>query len=408
MSKEQKRKLLGDPLDPPTYEEQIEAEGSSSSPGRSSENKQESCSRSVNSTGDNHTSLGMPDPEPDFGADMHNVSAEEIHRLRQEQEDLQRQFEEKLLELEQAGIKLPRALYRFVLWAVIFLGAVLGLLLINQAVRFAGQVSVLSLPWNLLALAGFAVFFTVILVVVVKLFGNFLAFRSLVQIDLKALNLLVERRRFRLLAEEKKEQAKLVLIGYLQDFQIENQKGLNSGLNQQDVTKIGTARQRLLDNQGHLDASLWLQEFENNFVHILDKAARLRIRTYTRNVALGTAASPIKIIDQFIVLYASLQLINELLQIYNLRPALGQSATILARSVIQAYLSGVIGEHSEAGMESFADYYESIFGEISFASGLSAVTDATRYILPKASEGALNGFLLWRLGRQAQKMVRPV
>ncbi len=356
----------------------------------------------------NDTGLGRPDPEPDPEAELEQVSAEDIQQLRQEQEELQRQFEEKLLELEKTGLKIPGFISKVALWVGVFLGAVLGLFLLNQGLRFAGQISGLDLPWNALAIAGFALFVGVILLIAIRLANRLLAFRSLTRFDLKALNLLAERRRFRLLAEKKQQEARTILTGYIQDFGPQQIKDRVIGLKTEERSGLLACRDRLLDSQGYMDAASWLQDFEANFVQVLDKTARSRIRAYTRSVALGTAASPIKFIDQLIVLYAAFKMISELMQIYNLRPALGQSAAILARSIIQAYLSGVIGEQSEAGLESFADYYESIFGEISFATGLSAATEATRYILPKASEGALNGFLLWRLGRQAQRMVRPL
>ncbi len=354
------------------------------------------------------TGLGQPDPEPDSEEDTSRVSREEIEELRQEQEKLNREFQEKLLELERTGIRIPRALYRTLVWAAVFLGAILGLFLVTQGVRFAGQVSALTMPWNVLAGAGFALFTAAILVVVFKLAGKFLAFRRMDKIDLKALNLLAERRRFRQLAEQKKDEAKPVLLNYLQEFQIPEREAEGLGMDQEAVRRLKTYRQNLLDKQGYTDSSGWIQEFQESFMHVLDGIARKRIRSYSRNVALGTAASPIRFVDQLIVLYSSLKLISDLMQIYNLRPAFGQSATVLARSIIQAYLSGVIGEHSEAGVDTFAEYYQSIFGEISFASGVSAATDATRFVLPKVSEGALNGFLLWRLGKQAQGMLRPV
>jgi len=356
------------------------------------------------------TGLGQPDFEPisQDRQNIKNISHEEMDSLRLDQEDLRRQFEEKLLEFEKTGIRIPVAIYRTVLWIMIFTGAVLGLFMIVQGVRFAGQVSSLAFPWNVLATALFLFFLGIILLVVVMVLKKFLAFKTLARIDLKALNKLAERKRFQQLAQRKKDEARGVLAGYLQDYNINDPRTAVPGLEKADLKKLVLFRQSLMDKKGYVDSARWLREFNESFVHVLDKAARKRIRAYTSTVAVGTAASPVKFIDQMIVLYASLKLIGELLEIYNLRPAFGQSALILSRAIIQAYLSGVIGEQSETGVEAFSDYYESIFGEISFATGISAATDATRFILPKVSEGALNGFLIWRLGRQAQKMLRPL
>ncbi|WP_291320149.1 DUF697 domain-containing protein [Desulfonatronospira sp.] len=406
---EKSRTLLGDPLDQ-SFEGRVRNSRGQKKQDSRQEEVQGKAEQERRDPGFRRrdTGLGQPDPEPGRDDDVRDVSREEMQNLRREQEKLKRQLEEKLLDLERTGIRIPRVIYRTALWTAVFLGALLGLYLLSQGVRFAGQVSALNMPWNILAVSGFALFTGVILVVVIKLAGRFLAFRSLSSVDIKALKMLAQRRRFRWLAQQKQDEAREALAGYLKDYRLKDLDADALGLDRQEVARIDSCRQNLLDSYGHLDSATWLTQMDETFVHALDKAANRRIRLYSRNVGLGTAASPIKFIDQLIVLYASLKLISELLQIYNLRPALGQSAAILSRSIIQAYLSGIIGEHSEAGVETFGDYYQSIFGEISFATGVSAATDAARYALPKVGEGALNGFLVWRLGRQARRMVRPL
>ncbi|EFI33571.1 hypothetical protein Dthio_PD0905 [Desulfonatronospira thiodismutans ASO3-1] len=401
--------LIGDPLDQVPEGREQESREQKDQDAR----QVEGSGKTGNETSDagyrrRDSGLGQPDPEPGRDHDVRDVSPEEMQELRREQEKLKRQLEEKMLDLERTGIRIPRVIYRTALWTAVFLGAVLGLFLVSQGVRFAGQVAALNMPWNILAVSGFALFSAMILMVIIKLAGRFLAFRSLSKVDINALKMLAQRRRFRWLAQQKQDEAREVLAGYLKDYKVKDVDADTLGLDRQELARIDSYRQNLLDSYGHLDSATWLKQMDETFVHALDRAANRRIRLYSRNVGLGTAASPIKFIDQLIVLYASLKLISELLQIYNLRPAMGQSLTILARSIIQAYLSGIIGEHSEAGVETFGDYYESIFGEISFATGVSAAADATRYALPKAGEGALNGFLVWRLGRHARRMVRPI
>jgi uncharacterized membrane protein YcjF (UPF0283 family) len=419
MSEENTHHRLGDPLEyRPDEKNQRADHPSESMPGDDSQNLDQIYQAGHVRQGlkqdpgvrKNDSGLGQPDFEPSSKErqKMRNVSREEMDRLRQDQEKLRKQFEEKLLEFERTGIRIPKVFYRLALWTVVFIAGILGLFMVTQGVRFAGQVTALPYPWDIIAVSAFLFFLGIILLVMVKISGKFLAYKKMARVDLKALNALAERKRFQQLAQKKKDEAKKVLMNYLLDFKIEDPKIAVSGLEKTDLEKLGSFKKSLIDKKGYADSAQWLKEFDESFVQVLDKAARKRIRSFTRTVAVGTAASPIRFIDQMVVLYASLKLISELLEIYNLRPASGQSAVILSRAIIQAYLSGVIGEQSEAGVEAFSDYYESIFGEISFATGLSAVTDATRFILPKVSEGALNGFLVWRLGRQAQKMLRPL
>ncbi len=420
MTRNRTKPVLGDPFDAdllPEYQAEEDQESSVASTGPDPEQQEqdleppgkgEDQDNKQTPPSSSDTVLGQPDPEPDSWAEVREVPEDEIRQLRKDQEKLQRQFEEKLLEMERTGFKIPGILSRIGLWVAVFLGALLGIFLLNQGLRFADQISSLSMPWSALATLVFLLFLGLLLFVVVRLAVKLLAFRNLTKFDLKALKLLAERKRFRILAEQKQKEAKSVLSNYVREYDPNRLKGQAQGLSSREQKGLIASRKRLLDSQEYLDTQSWLKDFEESFVRVLDKKGQNRIRAYTSSVALGTAASPIKFIDQMIVLYAALKMISELLQIYNLRPAMGQSIAILGRSIVQAYLSGVVGEHSQAGLEGFADYYESIFGEISFTTGVSAATDAAKYVFPRVSEGALNGFLLWRLGKQAQKMIRPI
>ncbi len=419
MSDRNNHRRLGDPLEYSPSEQGPKPgvqSGSAEEPSaKTADYSQDSAldsqdSRKQHALRKNDPGLGQPDFEPSLQEkkNIHTLSAQELKSLRQDQDNLRRQFEEKLLEFEKTGLRIPAAVVRILWWTMVFAGAVLGLFMVNQAVRFVGQISSLEAPWNIMAASLFLFFLAVILLVMFKVLARFLAFKKMARVNLKALDALAQRQRFQQLAAQKKEEAKKTLSSYLMEYRLEQQRISVPGLDSDELKKLTLFKQSLTDKKGHLDTASWLKEFEESFVHILDKAARKRIRAYARTVSLGTAASPVKVIDQMVVFYASLKLIADLLKIYNLRPAMGQGTAILSRAIIQAYLSGVIGEQSEAGVEAFSDYYESIFGEISFATGISAATDATRFILPKISEGALNGFLVWRLGRQAQKMIRPL
>ena len=64
-------------------------------------------------------------------------------------------------------------------------------------------------------------------------------------------------------------------------------------------------------------------------------------------VGLGTAVARVAAIDQAIVLYSSMALVKDLMAIYGLRPELGQATVILARSIRNTYLAGLLQEVSE-------------------------------------------------------------
>ncbi len=68
---------------------------------------------------------------------------------------------------------------------------------------------------------------------------------------------------------------------------------------------------------------------------------------------------------------------------------------MLSRAVIQAYLSGMLGDVAENGIESLSDSYQEWSGELLAGS----LTSSLKTIFSKTAEAGLNGFLLWRLGK---------
>jgi len=93
----------------------------------------------------------------------------------------------------------------------------------------------------------------------------------------------------------------------------------------------------------------WLAAFRRRFQSMLDHVAENRAKGYAMKAGLGTALSPVAVIDKAVVLYACVALIKELAFLYGLRPALGQSVAILARSILQTHLGGLLQDIAEAG-----------------------------------------------------------
>lgn len=96
-------------------------------------------------------------------------------------------------------------------------------------------------------------------------------------------------------------------------------------------------------------------------------------------------------------------LIKELAFLYGLRPALGQSVAILARSILQTYLGGLLQDATEAAADT-------LWGEVSESLGDMAmrIPASIPQVGAKATEGAVNGFLIWRLGKQTISLLQPV
>ena len=116
---------------------------------------------------------------------------------------------------------------------------------------------------------------------------------------------------------------------------------------------------------------------------------------------IGAAATPVAVIDQFIVLYSCVALTKELMTIYGLRPAFGQTATLLARAIVATYLSGLAQELSEGGANTLWDEVAQYQKEM--LSGALA-----RGITAKIAEGTSNYVLINRLGKRTISLLQPV
>lgn len=352
----------------------------------------------------NDKGLGMPDFEPEYAR---TLSDAETARHQQElEEELRREFAQKLTELDNdKGIfRLPKGLQKTALTLLLIVVGVLGLFVVVEGVNFAGQIGSLSLPFNYIA-GFFALVFGLMLVfVILRLVWLYLKLKRTSNVNVKALEILAERQRWQALADEHAKAAKKRFVEYLKDYELNSGKRENQfvalGFSREDFAKLGCAKEQLLAAADEMPARAWLNEFKASFQDILDDYALKRSRQYALRVAIGTAVSPIKFIDQIVVLYAGIAMVKDMCVMYNLRPGFGQTLVILSRSIVNTYLSGVVSE----GVEQAADSASEWLGEISglLGSGLG------RFVGARASEGALNGFLVWRLGKRMVAMLRLV
>lgn len=352
----------------------------------------------------NDKGLGMPDFEP---VNARTLSDEETARHQRElEEELRREFNQKLMELdsEKGLFRLPKGLQKTALTILLVISGVLGLFIVVEAVSFAGEVGRLRPPFNYIATFFVCLFGLMLIFVILRLCGLYFRLKRTSSINLKALEILAERQRWQTLAEEHAKAARERFAAYLKDYDLKTPRREKEfvalGFSHADFEKLALAKERLLAAPAEMSARTWLNDFRSSFQDILDNYAQKRTRQYALRVAVGTAVSPIKFIDQIIVLYSGVAMVKDMCVIYNLRPGFGQTLVILARSIVNTYLSGVVSET----MGDVADSASEWLGEISglLGSGLG------RFVGARASEGALNGFLLWRLGKRMSGMLRLV
>ncbi len=360
-------------------------------------------SGSTQRTGD--SGLGAPDFEPALSRDL---SESESRESREKIDaELKERFEEKLRELAPADSwRLPDQVRTLFTWTLAGVSASLGLLLVVEGTRFASDVALLSTPFKEIATGGMALFSAILALLALKLLLLMRRFNRSPSTPIGALTLLAERRRWQVLATEKVDEAKAELLASLKSYKPEGVKGrklLAMGLTAEELSELSSARNMLLDDSLPMDAHRWLVEYRRSFQSIIDNLARRRVKQYAMRTGVGAAISPIQMIDQMIVLYSSAAMVKDLMTIYHFRPAIGQTAVILARGVVHAYLSGMITDVSDSAADSLAGAFGDWSGD--FAAVMSSSLGKT--LSARTTEAALNGFLVSRLGKRAIAMLQP-
>lgn len=360
--------------------------------------------KTQNATRANDKGLGMPDFEP---VNARTLSSAETARYQKElEEELKREFNQKLMDLDndKGLFRLPKSLQKIALTVLLIITGVLGLFIVVEAVNFAGMVGRLATPFNYIATAFVCLFSLVLIWVILRLAGLFFKLKRTNSVNLKALEILAERQRWQALAEEHVKAAQERFTAYLKDYDLKTAKRENQfaalGFSRDDFAKLGRAKEQLLLTAAEMPARAWLNEFRTGFQDVLDAYALKRTRQYALRVAVGTAVSPIKFVDQIIVLYSGVAMVKDMCVIYNLRPGFGQTLVILARSIVNTYLSGVVSETVGDATDSASEWLGEVSGLLGGGLG--------RFVGARASEGALNGFLLWRLGKRMVAMLRLV
>ena len=361
--------------------------------------------------------LGIPPPTTEKGREL--TPAENRRRDRQEkeqeQERIRREFERILQQQDAGRFQLPKPILDFLSWTMLAVASVLGLLLIGQAAAAVGHIRVLPTPlaWVVgVATGGFSL---VLIILVVRLGWTLMRLRRSPAVNLAGIRTLNERRQWQLLAILHADQARLKLREYLEEFESEK---AHPHLNDDERTRLKNARQYLLEGPQVLSATEWLEAFKERFQSILDAIAARRVRAHAVKVGIGTAASRLPLLDQAIVLSTCLAMLRELLVLYGLRPTTFQAGLLLAHSVMATYLSGALQDVTDDLSESgplpdiLEDITEGVEGveEVgtSIVGKLAGATPVVGTLVERASEGAVNGVLVWRLGSSAIKQIQPV
>ena len=348
----------------------------------------------------------VPIQREEEGNELNDEEIEEYRTMLDAQ--MQESAETILEEMEdRSSIKIPDSLRRFFSLLLLLVSSILGVFIINQVVVFANEIRSMPAIWRWPAIICVSAFTIIIVYVITLLLWKFFHLQRNRQVNPEALKALSERRHLQQIATEKKDDALCYLTKYLKEYPVDTRNRnrlIKLGLKDKEWLSLVATVEKLQKEVVDAEADLWLNDFKNGFQKILNSFAKRRIRQYALKVGSGTALSPISIVDQMIVLYGCTGLVKELMLIYNLRPAWGQSWVILSRGIVHTYLSGVIEGAAEGAADAGADAIsEFMGGSFNFLTGTIG-----RAVGSKTAEATLNGILIWRMGKSIMVQLQPV
>lgn len=346
--------------------------------------------------------LGVPDPAPANARALSRDQAEQ--ELQPYKEALRARLEQELEALDGAGgWPIPPALRAWASQLALLAVGVLGLLIVSQATSTLGNLAALPPVGQWMAGGALALAAGVCVYVGARLFWLYGSLRRARQVNLRALRLVEERRKLQRLAAEVAHEARAALENYLRTYALDGRAGealKAAGLSAAALETLRAQRARLLNRNLGIDNAVWVEEFRRRFQAPLDQAARERVYAHSRKVFAATAVSPNPLLDQLLVGYCCTAMVGDLLRLYGVRPAWGLSAVLLAKAVGMAYLAGALDDVADTAADSLSDYLAD--------AGVQALSSKLVGALAgKAAEGALNGYLLYRLGKQVIRQLQP-
>ena len=343
------------------------------------------------------------DRSPLTSEDHQAIGAEEQRLLLRELREA-----EELIASNPESVGLPSFVTHPLMTAVAVGSAgLLGLFLFNQIAQALALIGTLQGFWMYGGYAGLGLLSLTVLYACGRFLILYTRLQRNRQLRIRGLEELEKRTRLRWLVHAKVQDAQVQLLEYLRDFPMDDKRTRNRlatlGFSPDVIHELNNHREKLLDLNHWPGTDIWFTHFRDSFQTRLDAIAEERIRYWARRTALGTAISPNTLSDTLMTLYFSFTMLSDLCQIYNLRAGRLGTAILLARVFFNAYLAGQMQEMEHMTAEQIQNWIAPHVPttELLLAKVLGKIG-------AKASAGAINYFLLIRLGRFSCRVLRPV
>lgn len=304
--------------------------------------------------------------------------------------------------LGSSAFTMPTGLCRIARGVLLFAVSAVMFLLVTQTALFLANMARLPVWERVLLAIPLVIFGGLLIWYLVKMLWLCVRLRHSPQIDIKALRELEERRDMRQASLKNNREAVARLADYLKkDFDGQTRVLRALEVPTQLSKELERTRQKLIaEAEAPMGSSRdWIDDFRTQFQNRLDEVALKRIRRYSIHAGIMTGISPFTLIDRLISFSTSLAMLKELLELFALRPSWDKNLVLMGKVIINTYLAGILDEVTEDGVRGLADVAGLATENIpSFAMRLSG----------KVAETTAQGYMVYRLGRTALKLLHPV
>ena len=157
----------------------------------------------------------------------------------------------------------------------------------------------------------------------------------------------------------------------------------------------------LLNESDRITSDDWIAQFKDQILRPLDEAAEGKIRQVSKSIGIQTAISPYPLVDACVVIYSSFNMLTQLCRIYNLRLDALTLLRLAGRAFTQAFIAGSL---EQLPVE---DWLTDTVNSALLPLGRIKIPYVGSLLAP-GIQGVANGVMISRLGRSAQRMLRPI
>jgi uncharacterized membrane protein YcjF (UPF0283 family) len=278
------------------------------------------------------------------------------------------------------------------------------LVALSQTATLAREIGNLPFPGNWIGFVSLGILWLAIGFATLQLVSGLVRLKKTPGVSLSALKMMQDRAENRKWHRENQKVAETAVRDFLRQYPSNrNQVKLleNAGFGRDSITVVDffeRIEQLMRTDNGLPDQ--WLEDVRSRIVLPMEAAATRIIKRVSMQVGAATAISPRGSVDSLIVLAQSYRLVNELCQLYGVRPGGLETCYILGQSLLSVAIAAGGDQAADKVEEQVRETLQNTLG---VAAGSVAAKVGTR-----VGEGTVNAMFVRRIGNRLKKNLCPV